>query len=88
MRSLLSRPLLFVPALAGFMFAVSAALPAAVAQPLGVPAQVSPPRIDFTRPGGLPGASRVGVAPSGGPYMIAPAQPKTSAAPRKKRKRR
>jgi hypothetical protein len=79
---------LFTPAFAAFAVA-AAALPAtARAQTLSVPAQVSPLRIDFTRPGGLPGASRVGVAPSGGLYMIAPAQPKTSAAPKKKKRKR
>jgi hypothetical protein len=76
----------FTLAFAAFTFAFFAA--AAVAQPLGVPAQVSPLRIDFTRPGGMPGASRIGVAPSGGLYMIAPAQPKTFSTPKKKKRKR
>lgn len=48
--------------------------------------QISPVRVEFTRPGGTPGMARAVVRPSG-PYMIAPAQPKQTG-PGKGRKRR
>lgn len=49
-------------------------------------AQVSPVRVEFTRPGGIPGAARAVVRPSE-IYMIAPAQP-DPANTVKRRKRR
>ena len=49
-------------------------------------AQVSPVRVEFTRPGGTPGTARAVVRPSDG-YMIAPAQP-DPAGTTKRRKRR
>jgi len=47
-------------------------------------APASPTRVEFTRPGGMPGAARGGTHPT---YMIAPAQPRAAATP-KPRKRR
>lgn len=47
-------------------------------------APAAPTRVEFTRPGGLPGAARGGTRPT---YMIAPAQPRATAA-KKPRKRR
>lgn len=48
--------------------------------------QVSPVRVEFTRPGGTPGSARAVVRPSEA-YMIAPAQPEADT-PVKRRKRR
>jgi hypothetical protein len=48
-------------------------------------AQVSPVRVEFTRPGGIPGAARVTVRSD--VYMIAPVQPE-AAGTTKRRKRR
>jgi hypothetical protein len=50
------------------------------------PAQMAPVRVEFTRPGGMPGAAR-DIAGSSTRYMIAPAQPNASG-PSKKRKSR
>lgn len=47
-------------------------------------AQVSPVRVEFTRPGGMPGNARAIARPSE-VYMIAPAQP--VAAPKRRKAR-
>lgn len=64
-----------------------AAVIMAASFPVSAPAQtpqVASTRIEFTRPGGTPGAVRATIRPSE-TYMIAPAQPE-AVAPRRKRK--
>jgi hypothetical protein len=48
--------------------------------------QISPLRLEFTRPGGTPGSPRY-IAPSQSTYMLAPAQPTETATPKKKKSR-
>lgn len=48
--------------------------------------QVAPVRVEFTRPGGTPGAARAVVRPSE-IYMMAPAQPDTAAASKRRKQR-
>lgn len=64
---------------------LSGAVSPAVAQGAGgggtVP-NISPIRVEFTRPGGTPGSARSFAAPKT-EYMIAPAQPDTLVVPKK-----
>jgi hypothetical protein len=67
-------------------------LVAAVLIAVGVPAtalaqtpQVAPVRVEFTRPGGTPGAARATILSS--EYMLAPAQPGSIVAPKRRKHR-
>jgi hypothetical protein len=48
--------------------------------------QVAPVRVEFTRPGGTPGAARAVVRPSE-IYMMAPAQPGSVVVPKRRKQR-
>jgi hypothetical protein len=49
--------------------------------------QISPLRLEFTRPGGTPGSARYIAASSQQGFMLAPAQPTETTTPKKKVRR-
>jgi hypothetical protein len=67
-------------------FAALLAAAGAPTETLAQTPQVAPVRVEFTRPGGTPGAARAMVRPSE-VYMMAPAQPDTAAAPKRRKQR-
>ena len=71
---------------AGALTALIVAGPAAAQTPPstgGSPPQISPIRVEFTRPGGTPGSAR-SLTASQSEFMIAPGQPQTGATKKKK----
>lgn len=72
----------------GVWILVATTLPAAAQSTAGggSSAQISPIRVEFTRPGGMPGSARDIAAFKSG-YMIAPAQPDAPAASKRRVRR-